>query len=451
MALRLSADLQPLGTPFQVSDSSGYSGAHQMPTISVAPGGEFTIAWSQSASHSEVPALYARRFDASGSPIGEPFTVHEGDGAAQYTPRVAMDTDGDTAFAWTQLSADGSRIEAMLRRYRGNAEVDLGIESTVEGLQSHPGGAVQVQLSGRNLADSPDAGGEFGEGFATGMGIAIELPPGSQLLEAFGGGWTCSSDGTLQCASRIALEGGGVVPTLELHLLAPEAPGNYAIQAALVADQRDPAPANNTVDIPLLVAVPTPDPFGFEARLGVVRGSTQVSEAAALSGFAGSLPVAVAYGEFSVNGAAFTTTPTHVLAGDSVRVRHTASSGFDTTVTSVLYVGDYAAQFATTTESIDTLPDAFDFVDVANAPRKRDIHSNVVTITGVNADTPISISGGGASYSRNGGAYTTVAGVVRNGDTVRLRMRSANSPNTTSTTSVSIGGVVDVWRVTTGR
>lgn len=450
MAQRFDASLQPLTPAFQVSETADFAGAHQPPSLSVTASGEIVIAWAQSEQAHGAPAVYARQFDASGTALGAPFAVHGNNDGSHYTPRVVTDADGDTAFAWTQLAADGGRVDAMLRRYSGGAAIDLALEAIEATLYSHPGGALQLQLQGMSLA-TPDAGGFQGEGFATGLGVAVDLPEGSQLLQAFGAGWTCANEEALSCASSVALEGGGVTGPLELHVLAPEVPGTYLLRAAIAADQRDPVLGNNTLELTLTVAVPQPDEFSFASRSGVARDSLQVSETAMLSGFGQSLPIAVAQGEYSINGAAFTTSLGSVLAGDTVRVRHVAASNFETTITTSLYVGEFEAQFATTTEAADTIPNSYDFLDVANAPRKRDVFSNVVTVAGINAEAVISISGGGASYSKNGGAYTATSGTVRNGDTVRLRMRSANPPNSTTSTAVDIGGVVDVWLVTTRR
>jgi hypothetical protein len=73
--------------------------------------------------------------------------------------------------------------------------------------------------------------------------------------------------------------------------------------------------------------------------------------------------------------------------------------------------------------------------------------SNTVQMTGISAGTPISITGG--EYSINGGAYTSAAGTVKNGDYVTVQVTaSANYCDTTSAT-ITIGGVATQFSVTT--
>jgi len=52
-------------------------------------------------------------------------------------------------------------------------------------------------------------------------------------------------------------------------------------------------------------------------------------------------------------------------------------------------------------------------------------------VAGINVAVPVSVSGGGARWSKNGGAYTAAAGTVVAGDQVRLQL---TAPNTLSRT-----------------
>lgn len=55
----------------------------------------------------------------------------------------------------------------------------------------------------------------------------------------------------------------------------------------------------------------------------------------------------------------------------------------------------------------DTSPDAFTFTDQTGVALSQLINSNEITVSGINTDTPISVSGG--YYSINGGSWTPVA------------------------------------------
>lgn len=95
----------------------------------------------------------------------------------------------------------------------------------------------------------------------------------------------------------------------------------------------------------------------------------------------------------------------------------------------------------------DTTPDAFTFTDVTNASTSTDYESNTITVTGIDASTPISITGG--QYSKNGGAYTAASGTVLVNDTVKVKATSSGSASTAVNVVLTIGGVSDTYTVTT--
>jgi len=97
--------------------------------------------------------------------------------------------------------------------------------------------------------------------------------------------------------------------------------------------------------------------------------------------------------------------------------------------------------------SPDTTPDQFSFTDQSGVALSATITSAPVTITGIDAASDITVSGG--TYSINGGAFTAAAGTVVNGDQVRARHTSSASYLTATNTLVTIGGVSDTFTSTT--
>jgi N-acetylneuraminic acid mutarotase len=95
----------------------------------------------------------------------------------------------------------------------------------------------------------------------------------------------------------------------------------------------------------------------------------------------------------------------------------------------------------------DTTPDAFSFTDQTGVALNTVITSNTITVSGIDAATPISITGG--TYSINGGAYTSASGTANNGDTVTLQLTSSGSYSTTANTTLTIGGISGTFSVTT--
>jgi hypothetical protein len=95
----------------------------------------------------------------------------------------------------------------------------------------------------------------------------------------------------------------------------------------------------------------------------------------------------------------------------------------------------------------DTTPAAFSFVDQTEVEAEAVITSAPVTLSGFNASSPITVSGG--TYNINGGSFTSAAGTVVSGDVVRARHTASADGETAVNTVVTIGGVSDTFTSTT--
>lgn len=107
----------------------------------------------------------------------------------------------------------------------------------------------------------------------------------------------------------------------------------------------------------------------------------------------------------------------------------------------------YTKDFWEYESAADTTPDPFIFNYETDVDLNTVITSNTITVSGINAPAPISITGG--TYSINGGMYTNENGTVNNGDTVTVQQTSAGSYMTTTVATLTIGGVSDTFSVTT--
>ena len=99
------------------------------------------------------------------------------------------------------------------------------------------------------------------------------------------------------------------------------------------------------------------------------------------------------------------------------------------------------------TGGVDLTPDAFTFTDQTDVARSTTLTSNNITVTGIAAAAPISITNG--EYSINGGNYTSAVGTVANNDTVTVRHTSSANYATVTDTTLSIGGISDTFSSTT--
>jgi uncharacterized delta-60 repeat protein len=95
----------------------------------------------------------------------------------------------------------------------------------------------------------------------------------------------------------------------------------------------------------------------------------------------------------------------------------------------------------------DTEPDPFEFEAVGDVPPLAEVVSNEITVTGINAPSPISIEGG--EYSINGGPFTAEDGFVEEGATIRIWVIAAGTYETTVQATLTIGGVSGTFLVTT--
>ena len=141
------------------------------------------------------------------------------------------------------------------------------------------------------------------------------------------------------------------------------------------------------------------------------------------------------------NGAGFTDTSvpnSRLKNGASTAVSVTSISAYGDTMTAVIVQG-----------MGDITPSPFGFAALANIALNSLQTSEYVTIYGIDAAAPVSITGG--EYEINGsGSWTSAAGTINLYDQVRVRQMSAPANRITTTAVLTIGGVSGTFSVTTG-
>lgn len=197
----------------------------------------------------------------------------------------------------------------------------------------------------------------------------------------------------------------------------------------------------------LLSADLTPDPFAFAAQANAVPGAVATSAPVTVSGIDNPTSISVSGGTYSINAGAYTAAAGTVLPGDTVTVRLTAASTFATTTTATLTIGGVSADFVVTTAAADTTPDPFAFAPQSGAVPGSIATSTAVAVTGINSPSPIAITGG--RYSVNGAAYTATTATVSPNDAVTVQLTAAPTFATTTTATLTIGGVSADFVVTT--
>lgn len=184
--------------------------------------------------------------------------------------------------------------------------------------------------------------------------------------------------------------------------------------------------------------VTTINPFIFVDLVDQELSTLLVSNIVLITGNNIGVPISITGGEYQINGGSWTSFAGTVFNGDTVTVRQTSSASNSTTTHAVLTVSSYSDSFDVTTKS-DIVPDPFTFTPVTNATLSTLYASNTITVSGIDAPSPISIVDG--SYQINGGTWGTTSGVISNGNTVAVRRISSPSNNTLVSTTLTIGGV----------
>ena len=96
---------------------------------------------------------------------------------------------------------------------------------------------------------------------------------------------------------------------------------------------------------------------------------------------------------------------------------------------------------------IDITPAVFSFDNQNDIAPNTAVTSNSITVSGINALSPVSVSGG--TYSINGGDFTSENSWVTEGDSVVLQMTSPATASSSGTVTLTIGGVTADFTVTT--
>jgi hypothetical protein len=203
----------------------------------------------------------------------------------------------------------------------------------------------------------------------------------------------------------------------------------------------------DTFSVSTIAADTTPDAFSFTDQTGVAVSTVISSNTITISGINTATPISISDGEYAINGGTFRSTASTISTGQTVQVRQTSSASFSTTTNAALTVGSMSDTFSVTTLPADTTPDAFTFTDQTGVAVSTSITSNAITVSGINSPAAITVTNG--AYSINSGAFDTASGTVNNGDTVRVRVTSSAAVETSVDATLSIGGVTDIFRVST--
>ncbi|WP_157622735.1 hypothetical protein [Solimonas soli] len=121
---------QAPGAEFRVNVNTAYD--QQRPAVARSAGGSFVVAWDSTEAGGVAGDVYARRYAASGTALGGEFRVNTTTRDRQYAPRIAADSDGGFVVAWLSNAQDRIGLSIYARRYDASG-TPLGDEFRVDG------------------------------------------------------------------------------------------------------------------------------------------------------------------------------------------------------------------------------------------------------------------------------------------------------------------------------
>ncbi len=206
------------------------------------------------------------------------------------------------------------------------------------------------------------------------------------------------------------------------------------------------APFSVTTIAPV-AADTTPDAFTFAAITGAALDTAVESAAVAITGINAPASVTITGGEYAINDGEWTSGQGSVSAGQSIKLRVQSAAAFETAATATVMVGDVAATFSVTTAAEDATPNPFTFEAKSDVEPDSLVTSDPVTITGINSNSVVTITDG--EYRIDDGNWASAQGLIGNNQSITVRLQSSTEFSTTTTATLSVGGVEADFSVTT--
>jgi hypothetical protein len=149
---RFAASGAPRGGEFHINTYTTTTASQSVPAVAVGSRGDFVVVW-ESANDGDGASIEGQRYDASGSAIGGEFSVNTFTPQRQGRPRVGRASDGRFVVCWMSYSVDGSANGVAARRFDASGN-PIGAEFVVNtyttGHQNY--GDIAVEANGNFVA-----------------------------------------------------------------------------------------------------------------------------------------------------------------------------------------------------------------------------------------------------------------------------------------------------------
>lgn len=176
---------------------------------------------------------------------------------------------------------------------------------------------------------------------------------------------------------------------------------------------------------------------------------TYTSNGVSLSGFFGTRTATASNGAIILVNGSPQGSSAPVEAGNTVALRMTSASTFNTAKSTTLSISSFAQTWSVTTRPQDTTPNSFSFPSLTNQALNTLVTSSAVTVSGFDGPLTVSVSGTGNPQLQVGGGAWVTSATVNPGNTVRLRLTTANGYGAPRSAQVTLGTYSTSWSATT--
>lgn len=177
-AQRFDAAGTPLGDEFQVNTFS--AGDQQFPTAAGLRDGGFAVAWMSADQDGSGAGIFARQYDADGRALGDEFQVNAHAASEQYAPAATGLSGGGFAVVWMSLGQDGNGYGIYARPFRRHATPaadEFRLNAYTRGEQWYPAAA---GLPGGGLVAAWHSQGQDGSAWGIFGRHATTVRPGTR-------------------------------------------------------------------------------------------------------------------------------------------------------------------------------------------------------------------------------------------------------------------------------
>ncbi|MDP3295620.1 MAG: Calx-beta domain-containing protein [Nevskia sp.] len=237
-------------------------------------------------------------------------------------------------------------------------------------------------------------------------------------------------------------DAGTVQPGARVRVSAAAAAGSEATARLTIGD------VSASFQVLTGSGIVAPSTFSFAARSGF-PGLGTVSSTVTISGITRAARVEITGGQYSINGAPYSSATGAIRSGDTLRLLLTPGTRIDDLRTAMVTVGNYTTSWMVATQApVDDKVDLLRFPNAKSSPINSVVVSPPIPVNGINVPVSIAINSP-YTYSLNGGSFTGASGTVQSGDLLRLKVVTGSTTSKNYSVDVSIGQTVINWPVTT--